>query len=112
MLLPFGGQETPSGGGGGARWTVWGQGDLQSFRGAPAETSSYDGGLRTGYPGVDTRLSERWLAGVAVACSGGTGNWQMGSSSGRLGTELTVLHPYVRWGGRETAVWALGPASR
>ena len=112
VLLSFGGQETPSGGGGGARWTVWGQGDLQSFRGAPAETSSYDGGLRTGYPGVDTRLSERWLAGVAVARSGGTGNWQMGSSSGRLGTELTVLHPYVRWGGRETAVWALAGLGR
>ena len=42
--------------------------------------------------------AERAVAGsVAVARSGGTGNWQMGSSSGRLATELTVLHPYVRW---------------
>ena len=73
---------------------------MQSFRGAPAETSGYDGDLRTAYVGVDARLSERWLAGVAVARSGGTGDWQAGSSSGRLTTGLTVLHPYVRWGVR------------
>ena len=107
VLLSFGGPDEPSGVGSGGRWTVWGQGDLQSFRGALAETAGYDGDLRTGYLGVDARLSERWLAGVAVARSGGAGNWQVGSSSGRLATKLTVLHPYVRWSGRETAVWAL-----
>ena len=52
------------------------------------------------------------MAGVAVARSGGTGNWRVGSSSGRLATDLTVLHPYVRWGGRETAVWALAGVGR
>ena len=113
VLLSFGGDDAPAGVGGmGGRWTVWGQGDLQSFRGAPAETSGYDGDLRTGYLGVDARLGERWLAGVAVARSGGAGNWQVGTSSGRLATELTVLHPYVRWGDRETAVWALAGIGR
>ena len=112
VLLSFGGQDEPSSPGGGGRWRVWGQGDVQSFRGAPAETESYDGGLRTGYLGVDARLSERWLAGVAVARSGGTGDWHVGSSGGRLATELTVLHPYLRWGGRETAVWALAGIGR
>ena len=113
VLLSFGGDDAPAGVGGmGGRWTVWGQGDLQSFRGAPAETSGYDGDLRTGYLGVDARLGERWLAGVAVARSGGAGNWQVGASSGRLATELTVLHPYVRWGDRETAVWALAGVGR
>ena len=106
VLLSFGGRDGPAVAGS-DRWTVWGQGDLQSFRGVSTETSSYDGDLRTGYLGMDVRLSERWLAGVAVARSGGTGNWEVGSSSGRLATELTVLHPYVRWGGRESAVWAL-----
>ena len=109
VLLSFGGDDAPGDiGGGGGRWTVWGQGDLQSFRGA----SGYDGNLRTGYLGVDGRLGERWLAGVAVARSGGAGNWQVGASSGRLATELTVLHPYVRWGDRETAVWALAGVGR
>ena len=113
VLLSFGGDDAPAGVGGmGGRWTVWGQGDLQSFRGAPAETSGYDGDLRTGYLGVDARLGERWLAGVAVARSGGAGNWQVGASSGRLATELTVLHPYVRWGDRETAVWVLAGVGR
>ena len=113
VLLSFGGDDAPAGVGGmGGRWTVWGQGDLQSFRGAPAETSGYDGDLRTGCLGVDARLGERWLAGVAVARSGGAGNWQVGTSSGRLATELTVLHPYVRWGDRETAVWALAGIGR
>ena len=113
VLLSFGGDDATAGVGGmGGQWTVWGQGDLQSFRGAPAETSGYDGDLRTGYLGVDARLGERWLAGVAVARSGGAGNWQVGASSGRLATELTVLHPYVRWGDRETAVWALAGLGR
>ena len=113
VLLSFGGDEAPAGVGGmGGRRTVWGQGDLQSFRGAPAETSGYDGDLRTGYLGVDARLGERWLAGVAVARGGGAGNWQVGTSSGRLASELTVLHPYVRWGDRETAVWALAGIGR
>ena len=113
VLLSFGGQETPAGAaGGGGRWTVWGQGDLQSFRGEPAETEGYDGNLRTAYLGVDARVSERWLAGVAVAQSGGGGNWRMGASSGRLATELTVAHPYVRWADGDTAVWALAGVGR
>ena len=113
VLLSFGGADGASSPAGvGRRLTVWGQGDLQSFRGAPAETTGYDGDLRTGYLGVDAQLSARWLAGVAVARSGGTGNWQVGSSSGRLTTGLTVVHPYVRWGGRETAVWALAGIGR
>ena len=41
------------------------------------------------------------------AGSGGAGDWQVGSSGGRLTTALTVVHPYLRWGGRETSVWAL-----
>ena len=31
----------------------------------------------------------------------------MGSSSGHLTTALTVVHPYLRWGDRDTSVWAL-----
>ena len=113
LLLSFGGRTGASSSGAvGGRWTVWGQGDLQSFRGAPVEGSGYEGDLRTGYLGVDVRLNERWLAGVAVARSGGAGDWQVGASSGRLSTELTVLHPYVRWGGREWAVWGLAGVGR
>ena len=88
------------------RWTVWGQGDLQTFQGAGTEHEG-DGDLRTGYLGLDARLGEKWLLGAAVARSGGVGDWRVGSSSGRMTTALTVVHPYLRWGGRDTSVWAL-----
>ena len=108
VLLSFGGQgdaETPGTGVG--RWRVWGQGDRQSFQWAPDDVGGYEGELATGYIGVDVQLREHLLAGVAVSHGGGGGDWRQGYSSGRLGTELTVLHPYVRIGGRDTAVWAL-----
>ena len=74
--------------------------------------AGYEGDLTTGYLGVDVRLREHLLAGVAVSRSGGGSDWRQGYSSGRLGTELTVLHPYVRIGGRDTAVWALAGVGR
>ena len=108
VLLSFGGRggtETPGAGVG--RWRVWGQGDRQSFQWGAEDAAGYEGDLATGYLGVDVQLSEHLLAGAAVSRSGGGGDWRQGYSSGRLGTELTVLHPYVRIGGRDTAVWAL-----
>ena len=107
VLLSFGGRggmETPGAGVG--RWRVWGQGDRQSFQWGAEDAAGYEGDLATGYLGVDVQLSEHLLAGAAVSRSGGGGDWRQGYSSGRLGTELTVLHPYVRIGGRDTAVWA------
>ena len=114
VLLSFGDgdDEAAPDGVGGGRWRVWGQGDRQSFRGAPAETSAYEGDLLTGYVGMDVRLRDRLLAGVAVGRSGGGGDWQVGPSSGELATELTVLHPYVRWGDQERAVWAVAGIGR
>ena len=113
VLLSFGGRgdaETPGADVG--RWRVWGQGDRQSFQWAPDDAAGYEGDLATGYLGVDVQLSEHLLAGAAVSRSGGGGDWRQGYSSGRLGTELTVLHPYVRIGGQDTAVWALAGVGR
>ena len=79
VLLSFGGgdHEALAADGGGGRWRVWGQGDRQSFRGAPSETTAYEGDLLTGYVGMDVRLRERLLAGVAVgvAAAAATGRW-------------------------------------
>ena len=108
--MSFGGDETAQSGG--RSWTLWGRGDLQSFRGVPGARSRYDGDLTTGYLGVDARLSERWLVGMALARSAGAGNWQVGSSSGKLTTGLTMVHPYARWSGGKTAVWALAGLGR
>ena len=92
----------------GRRWSVWGQGDIQTFRGAPTllgYDARYDGDVRTGYVGVDAQLTRRWLAGVAVSRSGGRGDWEVGSARGRLRTTLTALHPYAQWLNGTTSVW-------
>ena len=114
VLLAFGGsaQDEPVASGGERRWTVWGQGDLQTFRGAPDALMGFDGDLRTGYLGVDAQVSQQWLLGVAVARSGGSGTWQAGSAGGRLTTTLTTVHPYLRWGNGATTVFAVAGAGR
>ena len=105
--LALGGDEA-GGARAGRRWRVWGQGDIQTFYGSPTVfryDARYDGDVRTGYVGVDARLTERWLAGVAVSRSGGGGDWQVGGSRGQLRTALTALHPYVQWSDGATSVW-------
>ncbi len=92
----------------GRRWQVWGQGDLQTFQGARSAAVGYGGDLRTGYLGLDTWLSESWLAGVALARSQGSGDWRVGGSSGSLAATLTAVHPYLHWSDGRTSFSALG----
>ena len=109
LLLPFGGgrEGGPGFGYGRPRWTVWGQGDLQTFRGRPESVSGYEGDLRTGYLGVDVQVTGGWLLGVAMARSGGAGAWERGESGGELSTTLTRVHPYVRWANDDMEVWGV-----
>ena len=107
MLLTFGGEDAGANRSGRPRWTVWGQGDLQTFRGTPEPVSGYQGDLRTGYLGVDVQVSGGWLMGVAMARSGGAGIWERGESGGDLSTTLTRVHPYVRWANDDTAIWGV-----
>ena len=90
--------------------TVWGQLDQQAFGGERSPAARYDGHLRTAYVGFDGRLSERWLAGMAVSRSRGDGDWTVGSSAGRLTTTLTLVHPYLRWSDGGTTIWATAGA--
>ncbi|MCY4661994.1 MAG: tandem-95 repeat protein [Acidobacteria bacterium] len=110
FLLPLGGaqedeEEAGEGVARGRRWTVWGQGDVQTFEGARSAAESYAGDVRTAYMGVDTRLSDRWLAGLAVARSSAGGDWRYGLADGRLTTMLTSVEPYLRWSDGDTSVW-------
>ena len=89
----------------GRSWQVWGQGDIQTFAGTPS-AAGYQGDVRTAYVGVDTALSEHWLAGVAVSRAFGGGDWRVGSSRGALSTRLTTAYPFVRWSDGPTSVWA------
>ena len=105
-LLPFGGgQDEADGAGTGRRWTVWGQGDVQTFQGARSAAERYHGDVRTAYVGVDTRLRGRWLAGLAVARSSAAGEWRYGPADGLLTTTMRSVHPYLRWSDGETTVW-------
>ena len=110
FLLALGNGQAGNGQAGGVawpgRWTVWGQIDRQAFGGERSPASRYDGHLQTAYVGVDARLSDRWLAGVAVARSRGDGDWTFGSSTGRLTTSLTSVQPYLRWSAGGTTIWA------
>ena len=96
------------------RWTLWGQGYLQSFE---SSRSSVDGETRTAWLGLDTALGDDWLLGTAVSYGEGHADYafegESGSGSGRLRTTLTSLHPYLRWRPWEDGtVWvALGVGS-
>ena len=106
LLLALGSGQAGDGAAQGQRWTVWGQLDSQAFEGERSPAARYDGDLRTAYVGVDARLGERWLAGVAVSRSSGNGDWNFGSSTGRLTTSLTSVQPYLRWSEGGTTIWA------
>ena len=107
FLLAWGGGDGRDEARRGRRWRLWGQGDIQTFEGAPSAASDYDGDLRTAYLGLDTRPTDRWLAGLALARSRGAGDWRAGTARGRLTTTLTAVHPYAHWSDGATAVWAM-----
>ena len=93
----------------GRLWKLWGQGDIQTFAGAPSG-SDYEGDIRTAYVGVDTALSARWWAGVAVSRGDGGGAWRVGDARGALSTSLTTAYPYVQWSEGPNSVWAAAGA--
>ncbi|MCY4557635.1 MAG: tandem-95 repeat protein, partial [Chloroflexi bacterium] len=88
-------------------WRLWGQGDLQTFAGAPGPERGYKGDLWTGWAGLDRTLGKHWLAGVTVARSQGGGDWRAGTADGRLETSLTAIHPYLRWSNGATSIWTM-----
>ncbi|MDE0081051.1 MAG: spondin domain-containing protein [Gammaproteobacteria bacterium] len=104
----WGGQEGASG----SRWALWGEGDVQTFAGAASGATDDDGDVRTGYVGIDTELTDRWLLGAAVSRSRGGGDWRAGAGSGRLESTLTTAQPYARWSNGTTSIWMLAGGGR
>ena len=108
FLLALGSAQAPEG-----RWTLWGQADVQGFEGEREEAAQYEGSVRTAWVGVDTRLGERWLAGLALSRSSADANWRSGSESGQLSTGgVTSVQPYLRWSNGTTTVWAMAGGGR
>ena len=89
-----------------------GAGRRPDVRGGAVGGGGYEGDLRAGYVGVDTALSARWLAGVAVSRSRGGGDWRAGSARGALSTTLTAAYPYVQWSAGRSSVWAAAGGGR
>ena len=94
----------------GRRWTLWGRADTQALSGGPAGWAGRDTALQSGYLGLDTRLNERWLAGLAVSRSRGPGHAGAGLTGDghqsvphaqrhRAPATLTTVHPYLAWAG-------------
>ena len=81
------------------RWTAWGRGATTRFRSEEVDLS-LTGGPVTALLGVD-RQQGRMLAGLAVAHSSGTGEFDVHTAEesfrkGELGSYLTSVHPYLR----------------
>ena len=81
------------------RWTAWGRGATTRFRSEETDLS-LTGGPVTALLGID-RQQGRTLAGLAVAHSLGTGEFDVHTAEerfrkGELGTYLTSVHPYLR----------------
>ena len=83
------------------QWTVWGRGDLQFFESQPERGATYDGDLKAGYLGIDARLGDRWLAGLATSLARAEADYDPGDDTaeggGRLETRITGVHPYLRY---------------
>ena len=88
----------------GTAWTAWGRAASSSFDGE-ADGLVLDGDVTTFTLGADAAWS-RWLAGVAVSLSEGTGGFRdqddtgdpnhPARGSGALESSLTSVHPYAR----------------
>ena len=80
-------------------WTLWGAGDLRSYRGEPEEHISFNGNLKTGWLGLDYGFNDQWLAGLAVSYSSGESDYSYRKTSGatdggKLSNEVISFYPY------------------
>lgn len=90
------------------RWTLWGSGDVQWFESDSNRAGEYTGDMRSGYLGVDRRIRESGIVGVALWHSIGSSGYTLGDSAGDLEMDATVVLPYARWlfNGRDE-LWAI-----
>ena len=83
-----------------ATWTLWGRGDITAFEGRPEDDFSMDGEVIAGHLGLDLRVSDSVLAGVALSRSEADVDYRFSGISGDNGgieMGLTSAHPYVHW---------------
>ena len=79
-------------------WTLWGRGTAGGFDGEPKDGFSMDGEVFTGYVGLDYRLQQNVLLGLAVAHSRGDVDYETADViRGAADLRLTSVLPYAHW---------------
>ena len=95
--------------GGLRRLTAWGELAASRFSGADGQLE-LDGEVNTAVLGADAEWG-RWLAGVAVSFSEGSGDyWVAGGAGGAIDSDLASVNPYVHyaWSDRVSLWGTLG----
>ena len=90
-------------------WTLWGRGTASGFNGEPKDDFSMAGDVFTGYLGLDYRLQQNVLLGLAVAHSRGDVGYETTDvTEGEMDIGLTSVLPYAHWSPRPgLGVWGL-----
>ena len=93
-------------------WTLWGRGTAGGFDGEPKDGFSMDGEVFTGYVGLDYRLQQNVLLGLAVAHSRDDVDYETADvTRGDVDLRLTSVLPYAHWTPRPgLGVWGLSGA--
>ncbi len=96
---------------GGGFAALWGRASIAGFDGREGDLT-VDGEVTTGLVGADWASdpgsgSGRWIAGLALGHSTGTGGWRGANGSGAIEAVLTALYPYAGMDLTERlSVWA------
>ena len=85
---------------------LWGRGAYSSF-GGQADDAKIDGDVTTATLGADWAKG-RYVAGLAVSRSAGTGTWRQNGREDEIESSLMGLHPYIGYEASERlSVWAV-----
>ena len=99
----LGGQHSETG----PRFSVWGEGSVQGFRGKPGGVD-YDGGMRALTVGADARLGNSGLVGVSLMRSGADLDYANQSVKGTLNHTFNTVHPYLYFQpSPKVGIWAM-----
>ena len=109
FVLPF---HTREEGGGLLNTSLWGSGEYRNFSGEN-DGVDFDGSLYGAQIGVDHKVRENLLAGVALSWSEGeleyedsSGGGAGGISKGDYEIDLLAIHPYLGWRSGQRHWWA------
>ena len=88
-----------------SRMAVWGAGEYRSFGGSPSGLD-WDGDLFGVHLGVDTRLGDDLLAGLALSWSQSSIDYNSSGGKGEYSVDLTSISPYAGWSAGALDLWA------